>query len=225
MATAGTADPWRQSGGRSDRSSAAARAPRPDRVMNAERARQPLHPSAPLPGRAAQYGHAPASGRPRKSSRGHDTSRGQPDQRRPGAGGGARRGASAGTRGRTAPSGEVGGTRLRGTLAVLAMFLVTLAGAGVDSFVGVGLGLVTLVSLVAVTVVATLLVRRRDLISVLVAPPLVFAAVAAVNIGLAPSASFNLPTIATLLVRSFPTMAVATGAALVLGLVRLAARR
>ena len=117
------------------------------------------------------------------------------------------------------------GGRFRGTVAVLGMFLVTLAGAGVDSFVGIGLGLVTLVALVSVTAIATLAVRRRDLLSVLVAPPLVFVAVAGVNIALAPSASFNLPTVATLLVRGFPTMAVATGVALVLGLIRLVARR
>lgn len=117
------------------------------------------------------------------------------------------------------------GGRFRGAVAVLAMFLVTLAGAGVDSFVGIGLGLVTLVALVSITVLATLAVRRRDLLSVIVAPPLVFVAVAGVNIALAPSASFSLPTIATLLVRGFPTMAVATGVALVLGLVRLVARR
>jgi hypothetical protein len=105
------------------------------------------------------------------------------------------------------------------------MFLVTLAGAGVDSFVGIGLGLVTLATLSTATVIATLTVRRRDLISVIAAPPLVFVAVALVNIALAPSASFNLPTIATLLVRGFPTMAVPTAIALVLGLIRLAARR
>ena len=87
------------------------------------------------------------------------------------------------------------------------------------------LGLITLVCLVASTVFATLLVRRRDLISVVVAPPLVFVAVAAVNIGLAPSAQFSLPTIATLLVRGFPTMAIATGVAIVLALFRLVARR
>jgi hypothetical protein len=114
---------------------------------------------------------------------------------------------------------------LRGIVAVLGMFLVTLAGAGIDSFVGIGLGLVTLGALVGSTVLATLLVRRRDLISVVIAPPLVFVAVAAVNIALAPSASFNAATIATLLVRGFPTMGLATGAAVVLGLIRLVARR
>jgi hypothetical protein len=104
------------------------------------------------------------------------------------------------------------------------MFLVTLVGAGVDSFVGIGLGLVTLGTLSLATVIATLMVRRRDLISVMAAPPLVFVAVALINIALAPSANFNLPTIATLLVRGFPTMAVPTGIALVLGLIRLARR-
>jgi hypothetical protein len=105
------------------------------------------------------------------------------------------------------------------------MFLVTLAGAGIDSFVGIGLGLITLGALAASTVLGASLVRRRDLVSVVVAPPLVFVAVAAVNIGLAPSANFNVATVATLLVRGFPTMAIATGAALIVGLIRLVARR
>ena len=136
----------------------------------------------------------------------------------------APRGGSSSVRPRPAgPAAEEKG--IRGTLAVAGTFLVTLAGAGVDSFVGIGLGLVTLVTLVAVTGIATLAVRRRDLASVVVAPPLVFVAVAAANIALAPSARFNLATIATLLVRGFPTMALATGVALVLALVRLAARR
>ena len=79
--------------------------------------------------------------------------------------------------------------------------------------------------LVGSSVLAALMVRRRDLFSIVVAPPLVFMAVAGANIALAPSASFNLATMATLLVRGFPTMAIATGAALVLALIRWAARR
>jgi hypothetical protein len=136
------------------------------------------------------------------------------------------RGASA-SRGR-APSASVerdSGGRLRGIVAVVGMFLGTLAGAGIDSYVGIGLGLLTLGALVFTTAVATLTVRQRDLVSVIVAPPLVFVAVAAVNIGLAPSANFDLPTVATLLVRGFPTMGIATAVALVLALVRLMARR
>ncbi|WP_369258113.1 DUF6542 domain-containing protein [Geodermatophilus amargosae] len=117
------------------------------------------------------------------------------------------------------------GSGLRGALAVLGVFVITLAGGAIDSFLGVGLGTLTLVTLVAATAVATLLVRRRDLLTVVVAPPLVFVAVALVNIALAPSASFTLPTLATILIRGFPTMVVATGVALVLAIVRWAARR
>jgi hypothetical protein len=128
-------------------------------------------------------------------------------------------------RGRAAAVPEQQGRKLRGALGVLAVFLITLAGAGIDSFVGVGLGMITLIALVGSTILATLLVRRSDLVTMVVAPPLVFIAVAGVNIALAPSASFSLATIATLLIRGFPTMAIATVAAIVLALVRWAARR
>jgi len=114
---------------------------------------------------------------------------------------------------------------VRGVLAVLGIFLLTLVAAAADSYIGVGLGLITLVALTVGAVVATLRVRRRDLLSVVVAPPLVFVAVAVVNIGLAPSATLSLPTLATLLVRGFPAMAIATGAAIVLSLFRLVTRR
>jgi NADH:ubiquinone oxidoreductase subunit K len=89
----------------------------------------------------------------------------------------------------------------------------------------VGLGVITLAALLASTTVATLVVRRRDLVTVVVAPPLVFIGVAALNIALAPSATFNVATVATLLIRGFPTMAMGTGVALVLALFRLATRR
>jgi hypothetical protein len=120
---------------------------------------------------------------------------------------------------------ESGGSRLRGIVAVLAVFLITLAGCAVDSVLGAGLGTVTLLGLVASTALAVLLVRRRDLVSVMVAPPLVFVAVAAIDVAAAPSAGFSLANMATLLIRGFPAMGIATGAGLVLGLFRLAARR
>jgi hypothetical protein len=122
------------------------------------------------------------------------------------------------------PAPEQGG-RLRGYVAVLCVFLTTLAGGAVDWFTGTGLGLITLVALVASTSIATLLVRRRDLLTVVLSPPLVFVAVAGANIALSPTVSLNLPTVATMLIRGFPTMAMGTGAAIVLGLVRLFSRR
>lgn len=131
----------------------------------------------------------------------------------------------AAARDRAVTRASTGGSDLRGIVAVLGIFLVTLAGAAIDSYTGIGLGMITLGALLGSTTVATLAVRRRDLVSVVVSPPLVFIAVAAVNIGLAPSATFSLPTVATLLIRGFPTMAMATGVALVLALFRLITRR
>lgn len=122
------------------------------------------------------------------------------------------------------PTAAAGGP-VRGVVAVLGVFLATLAGGAADSFIGMGLGTITLVALVASTAVATLTVRRPDMVSVVLCPPLVFVAVAGVNIALAPSATLSLPTVATLLIRGFPTMAAATAAALVLALVRLGTRR
>jgi hypothetical protein len=274
MATANTADAWRQDGDFPARSSAAARAPWPDRSAGGERSSRPVRtgparPARPAdrlraaearsrdsvdfarssaPRRGPEPARRPERGRfegrrldDRREDRRPDPRRSDDlrsverrpadrprDERRP-TGRPEPRSSSVTARPKTpkpkAARPAADGGRFRGVIAVLAMFMVTLAGAGVDSFVGIGLGLVTLVALVSVTAIATLTVRRRDLLSVLVAPPLVFVAVAGVNIALAPSASFNIPTIATLLVRGFPTMAIATGVALVLGLIRLVARR
>jgi hypothetical protein len=202
--------------------------------MPPERASRPVRTSAPpvrgaTAGRNSGYPRVSQGSRPldsRSPSRGvdrgrdRDLDRGRSEDRRPA----ARQPEGARPRGQAATTGT-GGGRLRGTVAVIGVFLITLVGAAADSFFGIGLGMITLVCLVAATVFAALLVRRRDLWSVVVAPPLVFVAVAAVNIGLAPSAHFNLPTVATLLVRGFPTMAIATGAALALGIFRLVTRR
>ncbi|MGY5884460.1 DUF6542 domain-containing protein [Modestobacter lacusdianchii] len=124
-----------------------------------------------------------------------------------------------------ARSVPVSGPRVPGVVALMGVFLVTLVAAAADSYVGIGLGMITLVALTVSTVLAALVTRRRDLLTVVVAPPLVFCAVALANIGLAPSATLNLPSLVTLLVRGFPAMAIATGAALALTLVRLATRR
>ena len=142
---------------------------------------------------------------------------------RPGAPTDSRRtGSSAAGRGRTAPAAD---SRLRGVLAVLGIFVITLLAAAADSYIGAGLGMITLVALTAGTAAATLVVRRRDLLSVIVAPPLVFVGVAIVNTVLAPSANLNAATLATLLVRGFPAMGIATAAAIALSLFRLVTRR
>jgi hypothetical protein len=125
---------------------------------------------------------------------------------------------------RSAPA-QTGGGRLRGVVAVLLVLVATLAGAAADSYLGVGLGTLTLVALVGSTAVATLLVRRRDLVSVLVAPPLVFVVVAVADLAIAPSAHFSLTGMAPLLIKGFPAMGIATAVGLVLAGIRRAAGR
>lgn len=125
---------------------------------------------------------------------------------------------------RSAPA-QTGGGRLRGVVAVLLIVLVTLAGAAADSLLGTGLGTLTLVALVGSTLLATWLVRRRDLVSVLVAPPLVFVAVAVANLSIAPSAHFSVTALAPLLIKGFPAMGAATLVGLVLAVIRRTAGR
>ncbi|NEM05386.1 DUF6542 domain-containing protein [Geodermatophilus normandii] len=250
MASASTADTWRDSGVGGQRPYAVPRAARPDATGPDRSMRMGLPPVPPPPPRSRPGGGG--TGRSAGHGSGHGSSSsgyGRPaaearpparpaQQRAPHPGVhplGEKAGAAAPSRPRGArPAGRAAerataepaaGSRLRGVLAVLGVFVITLAGGAIDSFLGVGLGTLTLVTLVAASAVGTLLVRRRDLLTVVVAPPLVFVAVALVNIGLAPSASFTLPTLATILIRGFPTMAVATGVALVLAIVRWAARR
>jgi hypothetical protein len=235
MATASTADAWRQGGGSPDRSFTGSRMPREERAMNPDRSARPGRPAVPPRGRPAERLRPDLdAGRPvpprRESLRPSRPADGGPaaDPRSRGARPAAARPVGArpaAARARAEARPVTGGGRVRGAVAVLGMFLVTLAGAGIDSFVGVGLGVITLATLLASTTVAVLAVRRRDLLSVVASPPLVFVAVAALNIALAPSAIFNLPTIATLLIRGFPTMAMATGVAVVIAVGRLIARR
>jgi uncharacterized protein DUF6542 len=146
-----------------------------------------------------------------------------PEGRHPGSRGSSATGAH--DHSATDRSAEETGPGTRGALAVAGMFGLTLIAAAADSYIGMGLGTITLVALVLTSAVATWVVRRRDLISVVVAPPLVFVGVALVNIVLAPSATLSLPTLATLLIRGFPAMGLGFGAALVVALGRLVARR
>jgi hypothetical protein len=232
------ADAWQQSGARPDRYS---RPPRPDyRSMPVDRTGRPVRGGAQPPRRSTDRGRAPE--RPRPADHGRPDPRHdrdyydepvdrprtrRPDPRYDGSPDVDRRPSARGEReqARSQTQAPERGGRVPGFAVVIGMFLVTLAGAAVDSFVGIGLGIVTLGTLVGSTAIGTLAVRRRDLASVVVAPPLVFVAVAGLNIALAPSATLNTATVATLLIRGFPTMGIATGVALVLALVRLVARR
>jgi hypothetical protein len=248
VSTMSPADAWQRNGMPSDRSYPSGRSPHfdrdredysprssrsappppppPPRSRAADRGRSADRMSAPerrYPGenpREAEEYRRPPAGRRSDAPRAR-SDRGLPPEGRPV----DPRGASARPARGHERAAETGGSRLRGIVAVLGVFLVTLAGCAVDSFLSTGLGTITLIALVGTTALATVLVRRRDVLSVVVAPPLIFVAVAAIDVAAAPSASFSLATIATLLIRGFPAMGIATGVALVIGLIRLAARR
>jgi hypothetical protein len=247
------ADAWQQSDARPDRYASRPQRPdyrsvpmdrsgRPARSGGQPPRRSPDRSRAPERPRPADRGRAPDRGRPidrdyysepvdrpRGSSRGpdprYDRDRDRGMDRRDM----ERRAPVRGDREYPSPRGRAQaperGGKIRGIVAVIGMFLLTLVGGAVDSFVGIGLGTITLGALVGSTAIAALVVRRRDLASVVVAPPLVFIGVAGLNIALAPSAALNTATVATLLIRGFPTMAIATGVALVFALIRLIARR
>ena len=213
---AGRGYPSPRAGGASRGSSARGSSPRGNDPRSRAGERERYEQDRPLPAGRAPGRRSPDPRTPPHAGRSSAGSRPVPsaDDRRTGS-------SSAG-RTRTAPAP---GPRLRGAVAVLGIFLLTLVAAAADSYIGLGLGTITLVALTAGTVVAGLLVRRADLLSVVVAPPLVFVAVALANIGLAPSASLNRPTLATLLVRGFPAMGIATAAAVLVCLFRLVTRR
>lgn len=103
---------------------------------------------------------------------------------------------------------------LTGLGAVAFVFVITLVVATLESLLGIGLRTFTLIALSVSTLFAGLWVRRQDLATVVVAPPLVFALVAALEIVLAPTLNLNVAVIATLLVRGFPAMAIAAAIAL-----------
>jgi hypothetical protein len=251
------ADAWQQSGSRADRPYRAA--PR-ERAMASERPERPARPRGSVPPRrssdraaerprersradyydeAPQYSRPPVPRRPEQSrpvprdvDRAPERERParRPVERRPVERRPVDREDTERPARRPAPAVETGGGKLRGLLAVLAVFLVTLAAAGVESFIATGLGIMTTIALAASTAIAALVVRRRDLLSVVVCPPIVFTAVAVVNMVAAPSVhisgvkAFGLLMITTL-VQNFPAMGIATGIAVVIGLIRLAARR
>ncbi|MGY1619473.1 DUF6542 domain-containing protein [Geodermatophilus sp. SYSU D00691] len=122
------------------------------------------------------------------------------------------------------------GRRTRGIVAVLGVFLVTVAVAAAESLLWTGLGLITATGLVVATAAGAFLVRRRDLLTVVVSPPLVFAAVVAVNLLAASSVQLSgvkafVLVMGTQLVQNFPAMVAATIAGIVVALIRLAAGR
>lgn len=123
-------------------------------------------------------------------------------------------GPSRGERGTKPAPQSVRRFTLTGLGAVAFIFVITLAVATLESVFGIGLRSLTLIALAGSTLLAGLYVRRSDIATIIVAPPLVFALVASLEIGLAPALAFTPTVLASLLVRGFPMMSIATAIAL-----------
>lgn len=123
-----------------------------------------------------------------------------------------------------APAG--GGPALTGIGAVLLLAGIAAVAGVLDVLAGSSLRLIFACGLVLGAVVAAVLVRRRDLLMVVFAPPLVFVAASAVAVllGRGESGGTLIDLATSWLVFGFPAMAIATGAAAVVWLVRRARR-
>ena len=115
-----------------------------------------------------------------------------------------------------------GGPALTGVGAVLLLAGIAAVAGVLDVLAGSSLRLIFACGLVLGALVASLLVRRRDLLMVVFAPPLVFVAASAVAVllGRGESGGTLIDLATSWLVFGFPAMAIATGVAAVVWLVR-----
>lgn len=111
---------------------------------------------------------------------------------------------------------------LTGTGAVLLLAGVSAVAGLLDVLAGSALRLIFAAGLVLGTLLASLLVVRRDLLTVVFAPPLVFVAASAVAVllGRGKTGGGLIDLATSWLVYGFPAMAAATGVAVVIWLIR-----
>jgi hypothetical protein len=120
-----------------------------------------------------------------------------------------------------------GGPALTGVGAVLLLAGIAAVAGVLDVLAGSSLRLIFALGLVLGALIASLLVRRRDLLMVVFAPPLVFVAASAVAVvlGRGESGGTLIDLATSWLVFGFPAMAIATGVAAVVWLIRRARAR
>ena len=122
------------------------------------------------------------------------------------------------------PPPASGGPTLTGVGAVLVLAGIAAVAGVLDVLAGSSLRLIFACGLVLGALIASLLVVRRDVLMVVFAPPLVFVAASgvAVLLGRGESGGTLIDLATSWLVYGFPAMAVATGVAGVVALVRRA---
>lgn len=120
------------------------------------------------------------------------------------------------------PAAASTGPSLTGVGAVLLLTGIAAVAGVLDVLAGSALRLIFACGLVLGALIASVLVRRRDLLTVVFAPPLVFVAASAVAVllGRGGSGGGLLDLATSWLVFGFPAMAVATGVAAAVWLVR-----
>lgn len=117
------------------------------------------------------------------------------------------------------------GVTLTGPGAVLLIIVAAALGAVIDLLLGPTLGIATTIMLAIGAVLAGWLVRRRDLFSVLISPPLVYLLITVVTLFLVSDLGLTLTGLAAALVYGFPAMAIATAFGVLVAGVRRAAGR
>lgn len=120
------------------------------------------------------------------------------------------------------PPASGGGPALTGVGAVLLLAGIAAVAGVLDVLAGSSLRLIFAIGLVLGALIASVLVRRRDLLMVVFAPPLVFVAASAVAVllGRGESGGTLIDLATSWLVFGFPAMAIATGVAAVVWLIR-----
>lgn len=99
---------------------------------------------------------------------------------------------------------------LTGTGAIVLLVVAAAVGAVIDTLLGPALGAATAIMLAVGVLAAAWLVRRRNLISVVIAPPLVYLLVAVATLLVTSDLGVTAAGVAASLVYGFPAMAIAT---------------
>jgi Domain of unknown function (DUF6542) len=128
---------------------------------------------------------------------------------------------------RNDPAPADAGPSLTGVGAVLLLTGIAAVAGVLDVLAGSSLRLIFAVGLVLGSLIASLLVVRRDLLTVVFAPPLVFLAASAVAVllGRGETGGGLIDLATSWLVYGFPAMAIATGVAGLVALIRRARNR